>query len=136
MVEDNPGDVLIIRSKVMALILITDDAAFSRRMIRKALEAKGHVVIEAANGVECLEMLQTHSPQCLLLDLLMPKLDGYGVLKALKQRGLKIPVIVLSADIQDSARQQCLDLGAFAMLKKPPKAPEINEMIQQALPGI
>ncbi len=117
----------------MALILITDDAAFARRMLRKSLEAQDHVVIEAANGVECLEMVQAHSPECLMLDLLMPELDGYGVLRELQQRGHKMPVIVLSADIQESARQQCMELGAFAMLQKPPKAPEISEAIQKAL---
>ncbi|MCG8362237.1 MAG: response regulator [Pseudanabaenales cyanobacterium] len=117
----------------MALILITDDAAFSRRMVRKALQEDGHMVLEAGDGLECLEMLSTHSPECLVLDLLMPEMDGFGVLQALRERGVKIPVVVLSADIQESAHQQCMDLGAYAMLKKPPKAPEIRATIQKAL---
>ena len=117
----------------MALILITDDAAFARRMVRKALEGDGHVVLEASSGLECLEMLKSHSPQCIFLDLLMPEMDGFGVLQTLREQGSTIPVIVLSADIQESARQQCLDLGAFAMLNKPPKAPEIRAALQKAL---
>lgn len=118
----------------MALILITDDAAFTRRMIRKELlKNDEHVVLEAANGVECLELLDSHQPDCILLDLLMPELDGYGVLQALKNRGAIIPTIVLSADIQDSAREQCMALGAYAMLKKPPKGSEIRDIIQQAI---
>lgn len=117
----------------MALVLITDDAAFTRRMLRKAFKDTEHVVLEASNGKECLEMLDNHSPDCLILDLLMPELDGFGVLEALKQQGSKIPVIVLSADIQDSVRQQCLDLGAAMMLKKPPKGPQILEAIEQVL---
>ncbi|HBE20613.1 MAG TPA: response regulator [Cyanobacteria bacterium UBA11149] len=117
----------------MALILITDDAAFSRRMIRKAVQEGGHEAIEAANGNECLEIVASNPPDCIITDLLMPELDGFGVLKALRDCGSKIPTIVLSADIQDSARQQCLELGAFMMLKKPPKAPEIIEAIQKAL---
>lgn len=125
-IEDPSGD-------TMALILITDDAAFTRRMLRKALKDDDHTFIEAANGVECLEMLKSHSPDCILLDLLMPEKDGFGVLQALKDNASSIPVIVLSADIQESARQQCLELGAFMMLKKPPKAPEIREAIQKAL---
>lgn len=117
----------------MSLILITDDAAFTRRMIRKALQADNeHVILEASNGLECLTLLESHKPDCILLDLLMPELDGYGVLKAIQERQLGIPVIVLSADIQDSAHEQCMALGAFAMLKKPPKGPEIREMIQKA----
>ncbi|MBX2862913.1 MAG: response regulator [Leptolyngbyaceae cyanobacterium MAG.088] len=121
----------------MALILITDDAAFTRRMIRKALQTDSdHVILEAANGQECLNLLESHSPDCMLLDLLMPEVDGYGVLQAMKDRQLNIPVIVLSADIQDSAREQCMALGAFAMLKKPPKGPEIREMIQKAIESV
>ena len=117
----------------MALILITDDAAFTRRMLRKALQDDDHVFLEAANGVECLDILKSHSPDCILLDLLMPEKDGFAVLQELKDSGSSIPVIVLSADIQESARQQCLNLGAFMMLKKPPKSPEIRESIQKAL---
>ena len=117
----------------MALVLITDDAAFSRRMIRKAVEEGGHEVIEAANGQECLDMLAKNSPDCIISDLLMPEMDGYTLLKSLRAQGAKVPVIVLSADIQDSARQQCLDLGAFMMLKKPPKAPEIIDALKKAL---
>ena len=117
----------------MALILVTDDAAFSRRMIRKAVEQGGHEVIEAGNGRECLDMLATHSPDCIMSDLLMPEMDGFELLKALKNQRSKIPVIVLSADIQDSARQQCQELGALMMLQKPPKAPEILAALQKAL---
>ena len=117
----------------MALVLITDDAAFSRRMIKKAVQADHHEAIEAANGHECLEMVAAHTPDCILLDLLMPELDGFGVLQQLRDRDSKIPVIVLSADIQESARQQCLELGALTMLNKPPKAPEIQDAIKKAL---
>ena len=72
-------------------------------------------------------------PDCIILDLLMPELDGFGVLEALKQKGSKIPVIVLSADIQDSVREQCLGLGAAMMLQKPAKAPKILEALDQVL---
>lgn len=117
----------------MALVLITDDAAFARRMVKKALKEDNHEILEAGNGKECLEMVASHSPDCILLDLLMPELDGFGVLKELQNQGSKIPVIVLSADIQDAARAQCEELGAFTMLQKPPKPPEIKEAISQAL---
>lgn len=117
----------------MALVLITDDAAFTRRMIRKALKDTDHVILEASNGKECLEMFEIHSPDCIILDLLMPELDGFSVLETLKQQGLKVPVIVLSADIQESIRQKCLDLGAVTMLKKPPSGSQILEAIDRAL---
>lgn len=117
----------------MGLILITDDAAFSRRMIKKAIQQGGHETLEAANGRECLDLLANNTPDCIISDLLMPEMDGFGLLKELRDRGSKIPVIVLTADIQETARQHCESLGAFMLLKKPPKAPEIIEAVTQAL---
>lgn len=116
----------------MGLLLIVNDAAFSRRMIRKAVEETGHQVIEAANGQEGLDMAASKSPDCMMTHLLMPEMDGFALLKALGEKGSKIPVIVLSADIQDSTKQKCEE-GAFMMLKKPPQAPEIQAAIQKAL---
>lgn len=117
----------------MGLVLIIDDAAFARRMIRKAIEEVGDKVLEATNGQEGLDMAAVHSPDCIMTDLLMPEMDGFAFLRAVREKQIKIPVIVLSADIQDSARQKCQDLGAFMMLKKPPKAPEIQAAIKKAL---
>ena len=117
----------------MTLILIADDAAFTRRMIRKAFKDTDHVMVEANNGKECLEMIDIHSPDCIILDLLMPELDGFGVLEALKQQDSKTPVIVISADIQESVRQRCFDLGAKTILKKPPKDAQVLEAIEAVL---
>ncbi len=117
----------------MGLILITDDAAFARRMVRKAVLKGEHEVLEAKDGQECLEIAAKNSPDCIILDLLMPELDGFGVLKALQDKGTNIPVIVLSADIQDSVKEECEKLGAFRILRKPPKEKEIIDAIAQAL---
>ena len=68
----------------MATILIIDDAAFSRRMIRKALQIEGYEIMEAATGREGI--------------------DGFAFLRALHEQGLKSPAILISADIQESSR--------------------------------
>ncbi len=117
----------------MALILIVDDAAFTRRMIRKALVAEGHETLEAANGQEGLDMIASHAPDCILIDLLMPVMDGFAVLEALGNRQSTIPVIVISADIQENVRQRCLDLGAADFINKPPKEEELSKTVQQVL---
>ncbi len=117
----------------MTLVLIVEDAWFTRRLIRKNLEAIGYKILEAANGQDGLEQALTSSPDCILLDLLMPDMDGRDVLQALRDRGSKIPVLVLTADIQASSRQQCLDLGAIAVLSKPPDAKTLCDAIEQAL---
>ncbi len=116
----------------MALILIVEDAWFTRRAICKILQKEGYKTLEAVNGREGLELLQLHHPDCMLLDLLMPEIDGWGVLKALTEMQAKVPVIVITADIQASTRQKCLELGAIALINKPPKADELRQALKTA----
>ncbi len=115
----------------MALILIVDDAAFSRRMIRKALQTDGYEILEATNGREGLEIACSHTPDLILTDLLMPDINGFELLQALQKQGLKIPTIIISADIQESSRKQGLELGAAGFINKPPKAEELRNTVQQ-----
>lgn len=117
----------------MAKILIMDDAAFSRRMVRKALQAEGYEMLEAANGREGLEMVRTHTPDCILTDLLMPDMDGFAVLRVLQEQGTKTPVIVISADIQESARSLGFELGATEFINKPVKEDELRNTVRKAL---
>lgn len=115
----------------MALILIVDDAAFSRRMIRKALQTQGYEVLEATNGSEGLDMARSHNPDLILTDLLMPDINGFDLIKSLQEQGLKIPTIIVTADIQESSRQQGLDLKVAGFINKPPSSEELNNTIQQ-----
>ncbi|KAF3887332.1 MULTISPECIES: response regulator [Nostocales] len=117
----------------MALVLIIDDAAFSRRMIRKFLQGDGYEIIEATNGREGLEMVYNHKPNCVLADLLMPDMNGFEFLEALQKEGLKIPTIIISADIQEGSRNQSYNLGAVNFINKPPKANELREAVQQVI---
>ncbi|MEA5506311.1 response regulator [Halotia wernerae UHCC 0503] len=117
----------------MALILIIDDAAFSRRMIRKFLQVDGYEILEATNGREGLEMVYEYKPNCALVDLLMPEINGFEFLKSLQDEDLKIPTIIISADIQEGARNQSYQLGAVNFINKPPKEKELREAVQQVL---
>lgn len=117
----------------MALILIVDDAQFSRKIICKTVQKLGYDIVEASDGRQALEMIDSHDPDCILLDLLMPDFDGREVLKILREKQSKIPAIVITADIQETSRQQCLDLGAMAVINKPPKPNEIGNALEQAL---
>jgi len=85
----------------VASVLIVDDAAFSRRMLRKYLEAEGCQVLEATNGQQALDMIQQQQPDCILTDLLMPDIDGFQLLQALREQGctklnlsLAYPVVI------------------------------------------
>ncbi len=119
----------------MAKVLITEDSAYMRRMTCGIIRRAGHEIVEATNGEECLRKIVEEEPDLVLLDLVMPERDGISVLGRLKKRGISVPVIVLTADIQDSVRQGCMGLGAVAFLNKPPKEEALMEAVRRALQG-
>ena len=117
----------------MAKIFVVDDSWLTRTSLRSMLEGGGYEVVEAENGNDAIETIPLENPDCILLDLLMPGMTGFDVLAELKTRELSTPVIVVTADIQDTVREKCLGLGAFGFLNKPPNENELMQTIQQAL---
>ncbi|MDX8396461.1 MAG: response regulator [Mariprofundaceae bacterium] len=117
----------------MAKILVTDDSGFLRKRTCAILKNAGHEVFEAENGEQCLEKLADIQPDCLFLDLIMPVMDGFEVLKTLQDAKNTIPVIVLTADIQESVQKECLGYGASSFLNKPPKESEVTDALNKAL---
>lgn len=105
----------------MAKILVIEDSVLTRKMLKGVLKEAGHEVIEASNGKIGCEMLEEHQLDCIILDHLMPEMDGMKFLENLKKRESKIPVIVFSADVQDWTADAFKELGAFEYIKKTPK---------------
>jgi CheY-like chemotaxis protein len=115
----------------LAKILIVDDSSFQRRMIRNLLCSLGHEVVEAADGAARVEMAKRDpSLDILFLDLLMPVLDGFGALEQLRDLSCPIPRVVLTADVQEKSRQRRTELGAVAVLSKPPRQESLREVIE------
>ena len=77
-------------------ILVVDDEALIREVIREYCENEGYEVVEAASGMEALEVIKAGTIDFLILDIMMPKLDGYSTLKALNMER-RLPTIMLSA---------------------------------------
>lgn len=117
----------------MSSILIVDDAAFSRRMLRKYVEAEGCNVLEAANGQQALEIVEQHQPDCILTDLLMPDVDGFQLLATLREQGWTMPIAIITADIQETSRQRGIELGAVSFINKPAKETEVRQTVRQLL---
>lgn len=117
----------------MALILHTDDSSFSRIQVGKVLKKEGHEVLQADNGRAALQLLESSRPDLIISDILMPEMDGIALLEALQARGNRIPVLMLTADVQHDTRDTCLGLGAVALLNKPPKDEELLAAVAQAL---
>ena len=99
-------------------ILVADDERDIREVLRLYLENAGYRVLEAGDGEEALAVLVDQHVDLCLLDIMMPRLDGYQVLKRLREAS-NIPVIVISAKGQDPEKILGLDLGADDYLVKP-----------------
>jgi PleD family two-component response regulator len=106
---------------VPASILVVDDDAINRMLLTRELERAGHSVATAEDGVRALEALRAEPVDIVLLDVLMPELDGYATLAQIERddRLRHIPVIMISAleDIDSVVR--CIELGAADYLPKP-----------------
>lgn len=117
----------------MAKVLIIDDSKFQRNIIKNILKEMELDTVEAGDGNEAMLAYKQVNPDCIILDLLMPDKDGFDVLADLKSEGSHIPIIVLSADIQETSRLKCEELGAFTFLNKPPKNEELKDAVKRAL---
>ena len=98
-------------------ILVVDDEAPIAFMISMLLTAEGYVVSTAANGVEALQSIERSRPDLVMLDMRMPGMDGWGFARALRDRGVSLPILVMTA-AQD-AGQWAAEIGADAYLAKP-----------------
>jgi twitching motility two-component system response regulator PilH len=103
----------------MHKILVVEDSSFQRRIIRETVSVEGRQVFEASNVDDALKIIQSQKLDLILSDILMPVKTGIDLLKQLKADGVKIPVIMLSADIQEPVRKECMDLGAVGFISKP-----------------
>ena len=80
-----------------------------------------------------MEVLETHQPDCIFCDLLMPEMDGFGFIEALNEKKISIPLIYLTSDIQDTVKQRCLALGAKGFLNKPAQETQILGILKSVL---
>src|SRR5437764_1628616 len=114
-------------------ILLVEDKDSLRAMLRHALEAQGHAVVEARDQPEAEAGLQAHRPGVVLSDLRLPEGDGFGVLRAAKELDPELPVIVMTAfgSIQDAVA--AMKEGALDFLAKPVDPDHLLLMVERAL---
>jgi CheY-like chemotaxis protein len=101
-------------------------------MLRKILQADGYEILEASNGWEGLEIVRAHTPDCIVTDILMPDIDGFGFIEMLQAENFQIPTIIISADIQDASRDRGVELGTVAFINKPVKEDEVRLAVRSA----
>jgi two-component system, chemotaxis family, chemotaxis protein CheY len=113
----------------MAKILIIDDSVVARMSLKRCLpKDQGHEFTEAVDGKTALETFRSVKPNVTFLDLTMPDKSGVEVLFELRREFPKAVIIIISADVQKQTKERVEQLGAFAILKKPP-APEMVQHI-------
>ena len=119
----------------MPTVLYAEDDLEHREMMRMALKHTDIVLIEAADGQEALSKIEAQSPDLILLDLFMPRLDGFSVMEAVKAnpRIRHIPIIVLSAWPTGDNRKRTRQAGAVEFVAKPYELVKLVTLIRKVL---
>jgi len=114
-----------------ASILIADDYDDNRELLRLILETEGFRIREARNGVEALDAARAEAPSVALIDLSMPSLDGFGLLRELRadERTRAVPCVAVTAFAANQDRLRALEAGFDAYISKPFRAKELIELV-------
>lgn len=112
-------------------LLVVDDEKLIREVIREYGENEGYEIVEAENGIDALNILDSEKIDLMILDIMMPKLDGYSVLKELKDKS--VPVIMLSARSEEFDKLMGFDLGTDDYMTKPFSPKELMARVKSIL---
>jgi CheY-like chemotaxis protein len=112
-------------------ILVVDDSYINRELIMGFLIGYDVNIIEAGNGREALDIIANTNPDLIILDLIMPEMDGFEFLKNFRIKNIKIPVIVLTAYLKETTYQKCMDLGVDGYMNKPYRMNELLQLINK-----
>lgn len=116
-------------------ILVVEDDALIRELIKINLESAGFMVIQAQDGFMGLEMARAEAPDLIVLDIMLPKMDGFKVCRILKfdDKYKHIPIIMLTARIQEVDKETGFKTGADGYMTKPFEPDELIKRINQIL---
>jgi two-component system phosphate regulon response regulator PhoB len=116
---------------VSTTVLVVDDEADLLFTIALSLELAGYRVVQAASGEEALEMVAAEAPDVIVLDLRLPGIDGWEVIRRLGLSGVfpRIPVVLLSAQVDAATAARAVNLGVHAHLAKPFSAADLKAVV-------
>ncbi len=117
----------------MAKILITDDAAFMRMILKDILVKNGHTIIEATNGLDAIKKYKDEKPNLVTMDITMPEMDGIEALKQIKNFDPNANVIMCSAMGQQAMVIESIQAGAKDFIVKPFQQDRVLDAITKAL---
>jgi two-component system chemotaxis response regulator CheY len=111
-------------------VLVVDDDESILESVAEILDMEGYAVEVAADGAEALRQIERTQPSVVLLDMRMPVLDGWGVVRSLKEQGRSVPILVMTA-AQD-ARKWAEEVGAAGYVAKPFDLPDLLDAVERA----
>jgi CheY-like chemotaxis protein len=119
----------------MIKVLIAEDNAVNRELLRELLETRGYAVVEACDGEEALHAIEQMQPDILLLDIGMPKLDGLAVMRKIREnpRLALLPVLAVTAYAMQGDREKILAAGFDGYLSKPIDPTILQQELQRLL---
>ena len=113
-------------------ILIVDDELYIREVIKEYASLEGYNVIEASNGIDAIKVLENEKVDLIIMDIMMPKLDGYSAIKEIREKE-NTPIIVLSARAEEYDKLHGFDLGIDDYVTKPFSPKELMARIKVLL---
>jgi sigma-B regulation protein RsbU (phosphoserine phosphatase) len=116
-------------------ILVVDDIPDNRDLLARLLQREGYTSVLAVDGLEALEVLRREAVDAVLMDVMMPRLDGIGALEAIQRHPdwRHVPVIMISADNDEEKVLKCLEVGAVDYLKKPIVRPLLRARVNASV---
>lgn len=115
----------------MAKVLVVDNNVTDRINILNALEPSGHNIEEVSDGQEALDSVDRDAPDCIVIELVLLGMDGFKVIRALRAKGLAMPIIVLTNQTKDAMRDIAMDAGATVFLRKPMNPNTLVETVRE-----
>jgi len=129
MIENLPDS---LKQTAPRLILVVDDEPRMIRFIRMNLELEGYQVVEASNGIDAMDEVRKHMPELVIMDVMMPKMDGFETLRLLREIST-VPVILLTVRSDEEDRIHGLELGADDYITKPFSPRELVSRVNAVL---
>lgn len=117
----------------MAKIMLLENSAMDRMQIVSALEQDGHTLLEVPDGRDAAAKVAEDRPDCVVMELVILGMDGFKVIRSLRERGLSVPIIVQTHMGKETVRQKCIEIGANAFLRKPVNAFTLVETVKEML---
>jgi chemosensory pili system protein ChpA (sensor histidine kinase/response regulator) len=117
--------------------LVVDDSITVRRVTQRLLERNGMRVLTARDGLDALTVMEEHVPDVVLLDIEMPRMDGYGVAERMRaeERLKRVPIIMITSRVGEKHRARALELGVDDYLGKPYQESQLLEAIAALVDG-